>query len=117
MKIRHLKHIHLAAMFGGRRLIPSSLGIRNYLPEPGEVLTVLDQSGSMSGITFNDVVAAAVTDVYVVSRVKDGEVVLETESRSEALALIEKHARQKKAKLVAHVNGEPVLFNEEEMTS
>jgi hypothetical protein len=48
--------------------------------------------------------------VYVVKRVKDGEVVLETEDINEATALLEKHHRQKKAKLHVFCGGEPVLF-------
>lgn len=47
---------------------------------------------------------------YVVKRVKDGEVVLETNSIEEATALLDKHHRQKKAKLNVFRNGEPVLF-------
>lgn len=51
---------------------------------------------------------------YVVQRVKDNEIVSEFDTREEALALVLKHARQKKAKLFATQNGEPVLFSEAE---
>jgi hypothetical protein len=51
---------------------------------------------------------------YVVQRVKDNEIVGEFDSREEAMALVLKHVKQKKAKLHVFQNGEPVLFTEEE---
>lgn len=64
--------------------------------------------------------AALVEDAkveYVVKKVNGGEVVATFDSREDALALVLKHHRQKKAKL--HVmdssTGELVLFTEEEM--
>jgi len=52
-----------------------------FVPEPGVVLQ------------------AEEAKLYTVSRVKDGEVVLTTADINEATALLEKHHRQKKAKL------------------
>jgi hypothetical protein len=53
---------------------------------------------------------------YVCVRVRD-EVVVDTfDTREAALALLTKHARQKKARLRVMTSlGEPVLFTEEEM--
>lgn len=121
MKIRQLKQTKMAAMFASGRLVPSALGIGNYLPVRDEVLFAMDHISSMLSMDLRNITQAVAGgpvvahDVYVVSRVKDGEVVLETEDRSEALALINKHAKQKKAKLHAHVNGVAVLFSEEEV--
>lgn len=54
---------------------------------------------------------------FVCARVKDGVVVDTFDTREAALALVKKHAKQKKAKL--HVmdssTGELILFSEEEM--
>ena len=47
--------------------------------------------------------------IYKVLRVKDNVVMLETESRDAAHELIEKHARQKKAKLFL-ADGEPFQY-------
>lgn len=52
---------------------------------------------------------------YVVQRVKDNEIVGEFDTREEALALMLKHARQKKAKLHVFQNGDPVLFSDDEV--
>ncbi len=53
---------------------------------------------------------------FVVRRVKDNEIVAEYDTREEALALLNKHVKQKKAKLHVQnsLTGEPVLFSEEE---
>ena len=50
-----------------------------------------------------------VVSIYKVARVKDNVVVLETESREEAQELIDKNARQKKAKLFL-LSGEPFIY-------
>ena len=52
---------------------------------------------------------------YVMHKVSNDEVVATFKDRADALALIQKHARQKKAKLYAKLAGEPVLFAEDEV--
>lgn len=54
---------------------------------------------------------------FVCQKVKDGSVVDTFDTREDALALVLKHARQKKAKLqvMDSLTGELVLFAEEEM--
>jgi hypothetical protein len=93
MKVRHIKHL-------AQLRIALQLGfLRRHVACKPFIIPVFE---------------AEPEPIYVVSRVKDGEVVLETESYAEALALVEKHARQKKAKLVVHLNGEEVVFVEGE---
>lgn len=55
------------------------------------------------------------TGPFYCLKVKDDTIVGEFATREEALALVQKHARQKKAKLHVMHNGQPVLFTEEEM--
>ena len=50
---------------------------------------------------------------FMVTRIKDNVMVAEFDTREEALELVLKHARQKKAKLHVFHNGELVLFSEE----
>lgn len=54
---------------------------------------------------------------YVCTKVKDGTVVDTFDTREDALALVLKHAKQRKAKLqvMNSLTGEFVLFTEEEM--
>lgn len=54
---------------------------------------------------------------FVCQRVKDGEVVATFDLREDALALVLKHAKQRKAKLevLDSSTGELVLFSEEEV--
>ena len=68
---------------------------------------------SMGMFTVVDSVQAV--EDYVLHKVSNDEVVATFGERSGALALIQKHARQKKAKLYAKQGGVPVLFTEEEV--
>jgi len=54
---------------------------------------------------------------FVCQKVKDGSVVDTFDTREDALALVQKHAKQRKAKLqvMDSLTGELVLFAEEEM--
>ena len=110
-----------------RRELLKLIAIATGLPLIGaDVLTAAENAAKPAGAThvftpeeirFLDEVAETIIPRTSTPGAKDAEVVLETESRAEALALIQKHARQKKAKLVAHCGGLPVLFSEEEMTA
>ena len=114
MKMRQFKRAKLAAMsyalFGPWGPIGQWLTKAvSYVPAPGEVLVVDDlQAAFKQGI-------AEQAAKYVVQRVKDNEIVGEFDSREEALALVLKHARQKKAKLHVFQNGDPVLFSDDEV--
>ena len=80
-------------------------------PLPDSVV-IEDLSGSLVDAFRQGMAEQAA--MYVVRRVKDNEVVLATESRTEVLMLVEKHARQKRAKLHVFQDGEQVLFSEDE---
>lgn len=116
MKMRQFKRTKLAmmsyALFGpwgpiGQWLTPATSRVVRGAPEGTVVVDDL-QAAFRQGM-------AEQAAKYVVQRVKDNEIVGEFDTREEALGLVLKHARQKKAKLHVFQNGEPVLFAEEEM--
>jgi len=98
MNIRQLKRMHYsrygvpAILFGQPMIEPSPAGMQMLAARPCVVL-------------------------FVCHKVKDDEIVGEFNTRDEALALVSKHARQKKAKLYVMHAGQPVLFTEEEMAA
>ena len=99
MKVRHIKHIT-------QLRIALQLGfLRRHDACAPFVYTVFEAAPDVVHHDEDE-------PIYTVSRAKDGEVVLSTESYATAKALVEKHARQKKAKLLVHLNGEQVLFEE-----
>lgn len=87
-----------APVRAGRRLLARDAA--PYIPAPGQVLTAEE--------------AAKVE--FVCERVKDGVVVDTFDSREDALALLLKHYKQKKAKLQVRnsYTGELEVFTEEE---
>ena len=115
MQMRQLKRSKMAtmcyALFGPLGPVGTWVGGKPipFIPAMGEVLKATDlQEAFKQGM-------AEQAAKFVVSRAKDGDVVLEADTREEALALVLKHAKQRKAKLVVHQGGEPVLFGEEEV--
>lgn len=55
--------------------------------------------------------------IYYCKKVKDDDMVGAFNTRREALTLLQKHARQRKAKLYVMHKGEQVIFTEEELES
>lgn len=110
MKMRQFKRSKLAtmcfALFGPRGPIGQWLTARTglFMP-PAEVHPMIEEF--LTPVAVNAVEGSQ----YIVRRAKDAEIVLETNDINEATALMEKHHRQKKAKLlVFRGDGEPVLF-------
>lgn len=127
MKMRQFKRTKLAmmsyALFGPWLTQPvartlEGLGEVMSLPTlsqefPGGPVTIHEDEPTPLVEAFRQGMAEQAAK-YVVQRVKDNEIVAEFDTREEALALINKHFKQKKAKLFATQNGEPVMFSEAE---
>lgn len=76
--------------------------------------TILDQLAFMDISAQPAAEPESVPLEYHVARRRDDLMVAVVSTREEALALVIKHQRQKKAALQVFLNGEPVLFSEEE---
>jgi hypothetical protein len=94
--MRQLKRAHYARFSPANTLFLAAMRRAHFIPEPGVVL-------------FAEEPVAEVEKVWKVARMKDNVVVLEAKSAEEAQELIDKHARQKKAKLFL-LDAEPFLY-------
>ena len=114
MNLRKLKRAVYARMWHDlfyNRPIGQFLGtFRTVVTTPLPTVVVIDdlQAAFRQGI-------AEQAAKFLVTRIKDNVMVAEFDTREEALELVLKHARQKKAKLHVFHDGELVLFAENEI--
>ncbi len=124
MNIRQLKRMHYsratsAAILFGQLGRGQSHFVPGYHRGDGTVIGIDSLKAmiepSPAGMQMLAVQKAVV--LFVCHKVKDDEVVGEFNTREEALAMVIKHSKQKKAKLYVMHDGAPVLFAEEEMAA
>ncbi len=121
MKLRVHKHKRQQHMFFAQANRYWQSRIDEILKLTPEMLAARARQMAWAGELFKSIGMFTVVDSvqavedYVLHKVSNDDVVATFKDRADALALIQKHARQKKAKLYAKLGGEPVLFVEAEM--